>query len=271
MEGLAGDFSSTADKHTQVWIWARLLGHCQSYSLWKWCPPEITQKTQDCRSPPCHELFPQYGENEILAATGCQAHPQPYNLLADIFICIILPPRLNSFFDEVEVLCPARFQGGTGGSRLFHGGKGANLFDILHIALWADGNSVEWQRVLLYCREHSAGPGTIAFLSLLLRILSHCLFFPTIFLCLVFFILIMIPTVIIVHGLELLTAAVTTALPNESTTSHVIIFRASFEGVWTMQQIPVPGLMLCCHLEILNNILNRVTHLFILRWTPQIM
>lgn len=63
---------------------------------------------------------------------------------------------------------------------------------------------------------------------------SFCLFLPTIFLCLVFFILIMVPTVMILHGLEfiqLLTAAVTTALPNESTTSHVIIFRASFEGM----------------------------------------
>lgn len=84
---------------------------------------------------------------------------------------------------------------------LLHRGKGANLLDVLLIALRAGGTArgsprvpkgvVVLQGMLCWSRDNSLPLATA------LALVSVCFFLLTIFLCAVFFILIMVSTVII--------------------------------------------------------------------------
>lgn len=102
---------------------------------------------------------------------------------------------------------------------LLHRGEGADLFDVLFVALGAGGAArgppgvpervVVLQGVLCRSRDNSLP------LAAALALLALGFFLLTIFLCAVFFILIVVPAVIVFQGVELvvhpLAAAVATA------------------------------------------------------------
>lgn len=129
-----------------------------------------------------------------------------------------LPHGFNSFFEEMEVTVacqvPRTYHVVVKPPELLCRGKNANLFDILFIALWAGvmagGSSGVSESILVLQEMLCWSRGNSLPLTAALTLVSFHFFL----LCAVFFILIMVPTVIIFQCTELvhpLPTAVTTA------------------------------------------------------------